>query len=276
MPLQRIAVLFALAALGACAGRQAQPAAAEGRAQAPTRQQRIHAALAQSLRVVLADEGKAVRSASGVTIGSREGPDGAVSYVVTNAHVVAPREGEEPLYFVLLELPDGEARRAAASLEALGEVPDADLAVLSVRGVRLPAATLADDEELSVGDEVFVVAAPYGRALSVSGGLVSQIDFERGATRVPTMVKTDAAIGYGASGGGIFSAATGKLLGIVEGYRTAKVTIPLASEAVSFDLPMPGETFAAPAAKVRRFLGEKGLLDQLTGAGEALTAARAK
>ncbi|HCF58449.1 MAG TPA: serine protease, partial [Myxococcales bacterium] len=150
-----------------------------------------------------------------------------------------------------------------------------DLAVLSVRGVSLPVAALADDGELSVGEEVFVVAAPYGRALSISGGLVSQIDFEQEGKRVPQMMKTDAAIGYGASGGGVFSATTGKLLGIIEGYRTAKVTIPMAEEAVSFDLPMPGETFAAPAAKVRRFLGEKGL-DSLVGSAEALTSAQAR
>jgi hypothetical protein len=46
---------------------------------------------------------------------------------------------------------------------------------------------------------------------------------------------------------------------VVEGYRTAKVSIPVAQETYSFDVPMPGETFAAPAAKIRRFLADKGL-----------------
>ena len=44
------------------------------------------------------------------------------------------------------------------------------------------------------------------------------------------MVKTDAPIGYGASGGGIFSLETGKLLAIVEGYRTAKVGFAVAEQ----------------------------------------------
>jgi serine protease Do len=72
------------------------------------------------------------------------------------------------------------------------------------------------------------------------------------------MLKTDAAIGYGASGGGIYSRVTGKLLAIVEGYRTAKVGFAVAEQTYSFDVPMPGETFGAPSAKVRTFLSAHG------------------
>ena len=46
----------------------------------------------------------------------------------------------------------------------------------------------------------------------------------------------------------------GRLVGIVEGYRTARVAI---DDERSFDVPMPGETFVAPVTKVRRFLAEK-------------------
>jgi hypothetical protein len=161
---------------------------------------------------------------------------------------------------VLVDAPTGEPRQFAARVVAEGEVPDADLAVLEIRGVALPPARLASDPELAMGEDVFVVAAPYGRALSVSAGLLSQIDFAGGTSeRVPAMIKTDAAIGYGASGGGIYSAASGRLLGIVEGYRTAKVTVPNAESSYSFDVPMPGETFAAPTTKIRAFLEKNGL-----------------
>lgn len=34
----------------------------------------------------------------------------------------------------------------------------------------------------------------------------------------------DASVSYGASGGGVFDARTGGLIGLVEGYRTARVT----------------------------------------------------
>jgi serine protease Do len=223
------------------------------------RRETIRAVLLKNVRVVVASGGEAVRSASGVVLGTSATPSGAVSYVMTNAHVVQPRSGEIPEYRVLLDLPVGERQEFGASVVAQGRVPEEDLALLAVPGIRLEAARLASDEDLSVGDEVVVVASPYGRSLSVSGGMVSQVDFDHSKPPLPSMIKTDAPIGYGASGGGLFSVEDGRLLGIVEGYRTAKVSIPVAQETYSFDVPMPGETFVAPAAKIRRFLQANGL-----------------
>ena len=44
---------------------------------------------------------------------------------------------------------------------------------------------------------------------------------------------------------------SGQLVGLVEGYRTARVNI---DERRSFDVPMPGETFVTPVTKLRAFL----------------------
>ena len=83
-------------------------------------------------------------------------------------------------------------------------------------------------------------------------------------------MKTDAPIGYGASGGGVFSIPSGKLIGLVEGYRTAKVAFGgVAGSDFSFDVPMPGETFLAPPGKVRAFLARAGLA-RLAGIREPL------
>jgi len=98
--------------------------------------------------------------------------------------------------------------------------------------------------------EVAVVGAGYT-------GLSTALHLARQGVRAVVLEAEE--IGYGASGGGIFSLESGKLLGIVEGYRTAKVSIPLPQETYSFDVPMPGETFAAPGAKIRRFLENHGL-----------------
>ncbi len=223
------------------------------------RRETIRSVLPKNVRVVVNSGAQPVRSASGVVLGSAALPTGEVTYVMTNAHVVLPHAGESPEYRVLLEQPARESRELVASVVAEGRVPDEDLALLAVQGVRLEAARLAPDEDLSVGDEVVVVASPYGRSLSVSGGMVSQVDFDHSSPPRPEMIKTDAAIGYGASGGGLFSVEDGRLLGIVEGYRTAKVSFPVAQETYSFDVPMPGETFVAPAAKIRRFLEANGL-----------------
>ena len=145
-----------------------------------------------------------------------------------------------------------------AKVVARGRVPDVDLAVVEVPG-ELPITPLAPDGELELGDDLVVIGAPFGKGLSVAAGIVSQVEYdvaESAGARAPKALKTDAAIGYGSSGGGVFDVRSGQLVGLVEGYRTARVAF---GEDYHFDVPMPGETFVAPAAKIRRFLFEKGL-----------------
>jgi len=73
-------------------------------------------------------------------------------------------------------------------------------------------------------------------------------------------MKTDAPIAYGASGGGVFEVPSGRLVGLVEGYRTAKVAFGgMSNDDFSFDVPMPGETFLAPPGKIRGFLTRAGV-----------------
>jgi S1-C subfamily serine protease len=212
--------------------------------------------LPQNVRIFVFEGKEARRSASGVVIGSESTSDGSFSYVLTSAHVVEPEGLEDPRMVVYVDR-DGESFDYTARSVAVGKVPDLDLALIKVRGVSLAPAQLADDAELEPGEDVLVVAAPYGKSLSISGGLISQVEWDR-KSRVPAMLKTDAAIGYGASGGGVYSASSGKLLAIVEGYRTARVGFAVAEQSYSFDVPMPGETFAAPSAKVRAFLEKSG------------------
>ena len=212
----------------------------------------VKKALVQSVRVEVAVAGKVVAQASGVVVASLDG----LSYVLTNAHVVEPAaSASEGTLTVILERP--RAMRAPAKLIRLGKVPDEDLALLSIER-QLPAVSLASEEEVGIGDDVVVIGAPYGRSLSVSSGIVSQLEFEESGAQ--TSMKTDAPIGYGASGGGVFEVPSGKLVGLVEGYRTARVSFTGARrEELGFDVPMPGETFLAPPTKIRRFLRKAGL-----------------
>jgi serine protease Do len=212
--------------------------------------------LPQNVRLLVFAGGEARRSASGVVIGSETTTDGSFSYVLTSAHAVEPDGLEDPRMVVYVDR-DGDSFDYPARPVAIGNVPELDLALVKIRGVCLAAAQLADDSELEPGENVVVVAAPYGKSLSISGGLVSQVEWDR-KSRLPAMLKTDAPIGYGASGGGVYSASSGRLLAIVEGYRTARVGFAVAEQTYSFDVPMPGETFAAPSAKVRAFLENNG------------------
>ena len=242
----------------------------------PTRKAMVRRILPLNVRLITTENGKVRRSASGVVIGTETGESGPVSYVLTNAHAVEQGDLEDPVLKVVVDR-RAESHEFTAEVVAKGAVPELDLALLRVSGVTWPVADLAEDDELEPGEDVVVAASPYGRALSISGGMVSQVEWDK-ETKHPRMLKTDAPIGYGASGGGIFSLETGKLLAIVEGYRTAKVDFEVAAQNFSFDVPMPGETFAAPSAKVRGFLQAKGfgrLLERESdGAGPQKTASR--
>jgi serine protease Do len=224
--------------------------------QRPSRKEMVRRILPHNVRLSITEGGKALRTASGVVIGNERTEEGLISYVVTNAHAVEMGDLKSPRLVVIVD-DRGETTEYEARPVAMGAVPDMDLALLRVPGLPLAPARLAEDAEVELGEDVVVAASPFGRPLSLSGGMVSQLDWDK-HSRKPRMVKTDAAIGYGASGGGIFSLESGKLLAIVEGYRTAKVGFAVAEQSYSFDVPMPGETFAAPSSKVRQFLHQHG------------------
>ncbi|AKU90353.1 S1C family serine protease [Vulgatibacter incomptus] len=213
--------------------------------------------LPSSVRVAVELEGKPARSASGVVIGSSGSGKEKVGYVITNAHVAAAAKEQAPKFEILVDRKGKPTARLAAKVIALGQVPDVDLAVLEVPGLDAAPARFAADDSLELGDDVIAIGAPFGKGLSVSSGIVSQLDLDDAG--IATGFKTDAPIGYGASGGGIFRVSDGALLAVVEGYRTVKVSFPVAEHEYSFDMPMPGETFAAPVAKVRAFLRDHGL-----------------
>jgi hypothetical protein len=67
-----------------------------------------------------------------------------------------------------------------------------------------------------------------------------------------------ATVSYGSSGGGVFDADTGELVGIVESYRTAKVAIPEMKDRV-LEVPVAGETTLIPAPLIARFIRDSGL-----------------
>jgi S1-C subfamily serine protease len=213
-----------------------------------------------SVRVQVFSQGELRRSATGVIVPPSEP---GRSLILTNAHVVDPSGLKDVTYSILVEQQGRVVRTLAGHVVAMGQVPENDLALLAVPA-DLPAVELGHEQSIDVGDDVIVVGAPFGKALSVSGGMVSQLEAEEGSTTLAyAAMKTDAAIGYGCSGGGVFEVPGGRLIGIVEGYRTARVAI---DDKLAFDVPMPGETFVAPITKVRRFLAAHATETPLTAA----------
>ncbi|HTP25355.1 MAG TPA: serine protease [Anaeromyxobacteraceae bacterium] len=217
----------------------------------------VHKVFPSAVRVQIAAGGEVVRSASGVAFARKADR----TFVLTNAHVVEPGPAwKEPVEVRVLEA--GRKSPLRGRVVVSGRVPDFDIAVIEVQGTSIPVTPLAEDDSLELGDDLVVIGAPFGKGLSVAAGIVSQVEYDpsenMAGPRLPRSLKTDAAIGYGSSGGGVFDVPGGRLVGLIEGYRTARVAFGK-DEGYSFDVPMPGETFVAPAAKIRRFLAGQGL-----------------
>ncbi|MFL5303021.1 MAG: S1C family serine protease, partial [Anaeromyxobacteraceae bacterium] len=258
MPTNRLLAIAASATLGAGALVAVVPHRTAAQGKGNPRSATVQKVYPSAVRLQIASAGDVVRSASGVAFAK----DGDRTFILTNAHVVERgTTWKDPVE--LRVLVSGRKEPYAGRVVAHGHAPENDVAVVEVRGANVPVTAIASDDGLELGDDLVVIGAPFGKGLSVAAGIVSQVEYdfaENGALpRLPKALKTDAAIGYGSSGGGVFDVPGGRLVGLVEGYRTARVAFGKDEDQYAVDVPMPGETFVAPAAKIRRFLVERGL-----------------
>jgi|RhiMetdeSRZDD1v2_1073273.scaffolds.fasta_scaffold00149_36 serine protease Do len=172
------------------------------------------------------------------------------TWIVTTRHFVEPVTPQK-LYVTFA----GAKARSAAKLVKLSE--GSDLALLEVEG--LEAAPVRLKDSVALGDEVWVVAYPWGRRMTLSNGVISQIVRDDADTVYEGPARmVDVSVSYGASGGGVFDVTTGALVGLVEGYRTAKMT-PKATPDSVIEIPIAGETTLISAEAIRRFVVEAGL-----------------
>ena len=141
-------------------------------------------------------------SGSGVLIST----DGKV---LTAAHVVQAADKVE------VEFVDGQTVPA----KVISSIPTADVAMLKLDWVPYNAkpARVGDSDEMQVGDDVFIIGAPYGIGHSLSAGHISARRAPKNpaaATLSLELLQTDAAINKGNSGGPMFNLA-GEVVGIV-------------------------------------------------------------
>ena len=193
-------------------------------------------------------EGGVRRAASGVVLASDSGTGRC--WILTTRHFLDPSVPQQ--VFVSSPTRKGRVRAVVAAVS-----PDKDLAVIQVEGISLPPVRLK--ELVRLGDEVWVAAFPWARQFTVVSGVVSQLVAEEGELAVEGTIRmVDASVSYGASGGGVFDAETGALVGIVEGYRTAQMSGTDKSDRV-VQLPVAGETLVIPARAIVDFLDASGL-----------------
>ncbi len=124
-------------------------------------------------------------------------------YIVTNNHVV---EGADELTVTLNDNQEHSAR-------IIGTDKTTDLALIKIYGKNLPAITIANSEDLKIGEWVLAVGNPLGLNNTVTAGIVSAKARSLGANNVESFIQTDAAINAGNSGGALVNT-RGELVGI--------------------------------------------------------------
>jgi serine protease Do len=171
--------------------------------------------------------------------------------------VTGVQEHRQVYVFFGRHLGGGVGEKLPATVLAYRETNDLDLAVVRTDNDGCAPIRLGSPPRL--GASVWVVGFPWGRHMTLASGVVSQINFQDvGNFESPARLMVNASVSYGASGGGVFDARTGGLIGLVEGYRTARVTSHGAEPRWYIDVPEPGQTFVTSLADIRRFLTETG------------------
>jgi S1-C subfamily serine protease len=134
--------------------------------------------------------------------------------VITSAHLVNTADQ------IKVTLLSGETVGARVAASA----PFADISLLQLESVpkQVSVAKLGDSDKVQVGDEVFVVGAPYGLSHTLTVGHVSarhKPNTVSGGFEVGEFFQTDAAINQGNSGGPIFNM-DGEVIGIASRILT--------------------------------------------------------
>jgi len=148
----------------------------------------------------------------------------ADGYILTSNHVI---EGADD---IRVEMQGGKEYTA----KVVGMDPATDTAVLKVEAESLPGITLADSDQLEVGDVVLAIGNPFGLGQTVTMGIISATGRgELGITDYEDFIQTDASINMGNSGGALVDA-QGRLIGI----NTAILSGTGGNQGVGFAIPI--------------------------------------
>jgi serine protease Do len=127
--------------------------------------------------------------------------------ILSNYHVV---RGADSISVTL-------ADRREVPAEIVGFDSLIDIAVLKVNLAGLPAATMADSDQLAIGDWVLAIGHPLGMGTTLTHGIVSalnrQVEVIEGEYSIESFIQTNAVINPGNSGGPLLDL-SGRVIGI--------------------------------------------------------------
>lgn len=161
--------------------------------------------------VVQGTTGFLQKTAGGLGSGVVISKDGLI---ITAAHVVQVSDK------VYIEFTDG--KKYPAHVISSSAIADVSLVKLELLPDKLSVAKLGDSDKIEIGDEVFVIGAPYGIGHTLTTGYLSGrrmesiLDSQLGLVE---FLQTDAAINRGNSGGPLFNRA-GEVVGIVSHIKS--------------------------------------------------------
>jgi len=174
--------------------------------------------------------------------------------VITNFHVI---QNADAAQVTLADQSNWKAR-------VVGVAPDKDLAVLRIDApaTRLRPIPIGTSKDLQVGQGVFAIGNPFGLDQTLTTGVISALGREiESVTRRPIqgVIKTDAAVNPGNSGGPLLDSA-GRLIGV-----NAAIYSPSGASA--------GIGFAIPVDTVNRIVPELIRYGKITRPGIGVQAA---
>lgn len=134
-------------------------------------------------------------------------------YIITNNHVV--QNADE------LEVTLNDKRTYKGKI--VGTDPNTDLAVVKIEENNLPVITMANSDQLKVGEWVLAVGNPFNLTSTVTAGIVSakgrNIDIIRENYKIESFIQTDAVVNPGNSGGALVNI-NGELVGLNTAIQT--------------------------------------------------------
>jgi serine protease Do len=167
-------------------------------------------------------------------------------YILTNSHVV---EGADEVKVVL----DSGKEYSA---KVIGTDPPSDSAVIKIEAKALPAITIANSDDLQVGDITLAIGNPFGIGQTVTMGIISATGRgDLGIADYEDWIQTDASINPGNSGGALIDA-QGRLIGL----NSAILSRTGGNQGVGFAVPVNMargimERLVRDGKVVRGFLG---------------------
>lgn len=177
----------------------------------------------------------AAPSGNGTGSGSVIKTSPAVSYILTNNHVV---EDAATGGTIKVEFSNGDSVPATI----VGRDSIYDLAVLKIAKGNLPVIQLGDSSKLTIGDLVVAIGSPLGLASTVTSGIVSALNRPVTAGNVGSesfinAIQTDAAINPGNSGGVLIDS-LGKVVGVNSAIATLSSGGSSGSIGLGFSIPI--------------------------------------